>query len=117
MICESTTLVVRNTDSASAIVLTAVDYRDSEGEHLRHYVEEPMVVNPLASAEFTVKESDTTGGHSPSFIVRWEADRTVNAPVVETLMIGGGNTQGISFVGRAWVIEEAGDPKMEESAG
>jgi len=107
----TSTLVVRNTDPASAIVLTAVDYRDSGGEHLRHYVEEPIVVNPLASTEFTVRGSDTTGGHSPSFIVRWESEKTVNAPVVETLMIGGANTQGISFVGRAWVIEEAGDPQ------
>ena len=92
-------------------------HRDSEGEHLHHYVDEPIVVGPLAATEFTVKESDTTGGHSPSFIVRWEANTTVNAPVVETLMIGGGNTQGISFVGRAWVIEEAGDSETEESAG
>ena len=105
------TVVIRNTDLASAIVVTAVDYRDSKGEHLRHYVEQPVVVGPLAAAEFVVEESDTTGGHSPSFIIRWEASKTVNAPVVETLMIGGGSGRGISFVGRAWVIAEAGDPQ------
>jgi hypothetical protein len=106
----TSTLVIRNTDPEDSIVVTTVDYRDSKGEHLRHYVEAPTVVGPLGSMEFVVAASDTTGGHSPSFIVRWEANKTVNAPVVETLMIGGGGTQGISFVGRAWVIEEAGNP-------
>ena len=68
---------------------------------------------PLASMKFVVQESDTTGGHSPSFIVRWEAKKKVNAPVVETLMISGRSGQGISFVGRAWVIEEAGEAHDE----
>jgi len=107
------TLIIRNTDPANAIVLTTVDYRDSKGEHLRHYVEKPIVVGPLASIDFVVKDSDKTGGPSPSFIIRWEANKTVNAPVVETLIIGGRSGQGISFIGRAWVIEEAGDPQGE----
>ena len=106
----TSTLVIRNADRANAIVVTSVDYRDSKGEHLRHYVEEPIVIAPLASVEFVVQESDTTGGHSPSFIVQWEANKSVNAPVVETLMIGGLGTKGISFVGRAWVIEESDVP-------
>ncbi|MBW2416998.1 MAG: DUF3124 domain-containing protein [Deltaproteobacteria bacterium] len=104
------TLIIRNTDLANAIVLTTVDYRDSKGEHLRHDVEKPTVIGPLASLEFVVKDSDKSGGHSPSFIIRWEANTTVNAPVVETLMIG---DRGISFIGRAWVIAEAGDPQDE----
>jgi hypothetical protein len=105
----ASTLVVRNIDPVHPIILRSVEYRDSKGEHLRPYLEGPRVVAPLASAEFVVKESDTTGGHSPSFIVRWTAEMAVNAPVLETLMIGGRGGQGISFVGRAWVIDEAGD--------
>jgi hypothetical protein len=107
------TLIIRNTDFMSAIIVTTVDYRDSKGEHLRHFVEKPIAIGPLASMEFIVKDSDTTGGHSPSFIVRWEANKTVNVPVVEVLMIGGSGTQGISFVGRAWVLEELSDPQEE----
>jgi len=111
------TLVIRNTDPASAIVVTTVDYRDSKGERLRRYAEEPIVVGPLASIEFAVQASEETGGHSPSSIVQWEANKTVNAPVVETLMIGGRATQGISFVGRAWAIEEAGAPATKDTDG
>ncbi len=111
------TVVIRNTDLVNTIIVTTVDYRDSKGEHLRHHVEEPIVVNPLASIEFFVKDSDATGGHSPSFIVRWEANKTVNAPVVEVLIIGGHSSQGLSFIGRAWALEEAGDSQDERERG
>ncbi|MCP5057697.1 MAG: DUF3124 domain-containing protein [bacterium] len=78
-------------------------------------MKEPIAVGPLASMDFFLGESDTTGGQSPSFIVRWKANETVNAPVLETLMIGGQAGRAISFVGRAWVIEEAGDPDDEDA--
>jgi hypothetical protein len=103
----ASTVVVRNTDPSNPILVTAVDYRDSKGKHLHHYVENPITVDALSSVEFSVTESDQTGGHSPSIIVRWEAMRAVNAPVVETLVIGARSGQSISFIGRARVIEES----------
>jgi len=109
----TSTLVVRNTDLESTISVTAVDYRDSQGGHLRQMMQEPTLLGPLASTEFALKESDETGGHSPSFIVRWEADEEVNAPVIEVLLIGKSGTHGLSFVGRAWVIEEASAPERD----
>ncbi len=108
----ASTLVIRNADLASAITVTSVDYRDSQGGHLRHLVEKRSVLGPLASKEFSPLHSDETGGHSPSFLVRWEADKKVNAPVVEVLLIGKSGGHGLSFVGRAWVIEEDGDPEL-----
>jgi hypothetical protein len=48
-------------------------------------------------------------GHAPSFIVQWRAEPVVSDPVVGTLMLDGGGTQGISLVGGTWVIDEA-DP-------
>jgi len=77
------TAVIRNTDPVSTIILTAIDYRDSKGKHLHHYVDEPVVVGPLTSTEFVVQDRDKTGGHSPSLIVRWKANKPLNAPVVE----------------------------------
>ena len=47
--------------------------------------------------EFFVKESDTSGGVSASFLVEWVAEQAVTAPVVESVMIGTASTQGISF--------------------
>ena len=112
----TSTLVIRNVDLVHPIIVTTADYRDSKGAHLKHYVNDPITVQPMASVEFVVTESDPSGGHSPSFIIKWKADRLVKAPVVESLVIGD-SARGISFVGRAWVIEEAGDPESADEMG
>ena len=54
----------------------------------------------MASAEFFVKESDTRGGVSASFLVEWVAEQSVSDPLVETVMIGTASTQGVSFAYR-----------------
>ncbi|MBU4263957.1 MAG: DUF3124 domain-containing protein [Proteobacteria bacterium] len=57
--------------------------------------------------QYIVKESDTQGGLGAKFLVRWQADKTVNAPLVETVMIGTKMQQGISFTSRAIVLKES----------
>ncbi len=104
-------LIVRNTDLTRTITVTSAEFRDSRGELHHQLVKTPVVLEPLASREFTVRDPDQTGGQSPSFILRWEADEIVNAPVVEVLMFGAAGLQGTSIQGRAWVLEEAAEPE------
>ena len=91
------TLSVRNADPGRAIVLTRVDYFDSDGKLVRKFLDSALKVEPLASAEYFIKESDVGGGGSPSFVVKWVAEGPAVAPVVESVMIGTAGTQGISF--------------------
>jgi hypothetical protein len=100
------TLTVRNTDPMSQITIVSVDYRDSRGKLVKSYLEKPRSLGPLASTDFFVKESDTSGGLAPSFIVRWESEKAVNEPIIEGVMIGARSGQGISFVSRAKVIKD-----------
>ncbi len=51
----------------------------------------------MASMDFFVKESDVSGGASPTFLVEWVATEEVNPPIAEGVMIGTAGTQGISF--------------------
>lgn len=46
------------------------------------------------------------GGVGANFILQWHAERPVPPPVVETVMITGANTQGISFRATARVLHE-----------
>ena len=98
------TLSVRNADMSNPITVVSVDYYDSNGKLVRRMVQKPFSLKPLASSSFFIKERDTSGGFGASFIVRWRADREVNAPVVESLMIGTYSGQGISFTGSALEI-------------
>ena len=67
----TTTLSIRNTDRAQPMILTAVDYYDSQGNLVSNYLENPAQIDPLASAEFVVPQEDTSGGIGASFLVEW----------------------------------------------
>lgn len=108
------TLSIRNTDDAAAIQITAVRYYDSDGVLVRRYVEAPVAVGPMASADFLVEQRDDTGGVGANFIVEWQADRAVTPPVIEAVMIGAASSQGISFVTPGRVLHRV---RSEAEAG
>jgi hypothetical protein len=88
---------VRNTDRRAPIVVAAVDYYDHDGQLVRKYLQKPVRIAPLAAMEYFVRERDTSGGQSASFVVEWVAEQSVTAPVVEAVMIGTAVSQGVSF--------------------
>lgn len=99
------TLSIRNTDRQHAIILTAVDYYDSEGRFLKHYLEQRTSLNALATQRYVIPESDKSGGSGAKFIVTWQADGPVAEPLIESVMISTKTQQGISFTSRGQVLE------------
>lgn len=95
------TLSIRNIDTKSSIVVTAVDYYDTSGKLVGHYLEGESTLAPLETTEFFIEEHDVIGGSGANFIVRWQSVEPVNVPVVESVMIGVHDGQGISFVSQA----------------
>ena len=102
----ATTLSIRNTAPKHSITLRAVDYFDSDGAVLQSYLEQPMVLGPLASTEFFVESTDTRGGAGANFIVNWDAEEEVYEPVIEAVMVGTGGTQGLAFTSQGQVYED-----------
>lgn len=100
-------LSLRNTDQKYPITFTQVDYYDSNGKLVMKYLDKPETLPPFASMQYIIKESDTQGGLGAKFLVRWQAAEVVNAPLVETVMIGTKMQQGISFTSRAIVLQES----------
>lgn len=100
------TLSIRNTDPRTSLRLTMVDYFDTEGRLIRHYLESPVELNPLGSIRYVVAEKDVQGGSGANFLVRWESASAINVPVVESVMIGAQSGQGISFTSQAREILE-----------
>ena len=92
------TLSIRNIDTLRPITLTAVDYYNTTGEFVRPFVDEPRTLAPLETVDFYIQERDISGGSGANFIVRWSSPTEVNAPIVEAVMIGVAEGQGISFV-------------------
>lgn len=103
------TLSIRNTDPSSPLTVLRVGYFDSDGKLLREYARQPVVIQPFSSTRIVIKESDASGGSGASFHVRWQADKAINQPIIETIMIGTKSQQGISFTSRGQVITETGN--------
>lgn len=100
------TLSVRNTDLGAPFRITAMDYYDTNGKLVRRYLDKPISLGPLASTYVHIEEKDVAGGFGANFIVRWQADRIINAPIIECVMIGSTSGQGISFVSPGQEIRE-----------
>jgi len=97
------TLSIRNTDPGKPFTLKSVNYYDSEGVLLKHYLDKPLAIAPLGSTRFIVPELESKGGAGAKFLVEWEASSAVSEPIIESVMIGTKMQQGISFIstGRA----------------
>ncbi len=91
------TLFARNTDATTSVILTRVSYVGSDGKTLQEFLKSPLRIAPLASMDFFIKESDVTGGASPSFLVEYVREGPASEPIVESVMVGTAGTQGISF--------------------
>lgn len=92
------TLSIRNTDMDSWLRISSIDYYDTSGKLIRRYQDKPLSLAPLASTYVHIEEKDVAGGFGANFIVKWQADRTINVPIIECVMIGATSGQGISFV-------------------
>ncbi len=102
------TVSIRNVDQGGPITIMDVSYYDTEGNLITRYLEKPTRLGPNGSTRFVVKESDTKGGSGANFIVKWKADKAVVAPIIESVMIGTRNQQGISFTSRGQAVKDEG---------
>jgi len=102
------TLSIRNVDLQNQITITKVDYYETQGKLLEEHLDTAIVLQPPGSLRYVIPESDESGGSGANFIVKWTADKRVNPPIVETIMIGTQMQQGVSFTsrGRALVDSE-----------
>lgn len=101
----TTTLSIRNTSRKNDIRILSVNYHNTDGELLRSYLDEPIIMKPLQSIRYVVKLDDASGGSGANFILEWEADKAVDVPIVESIMVGTGSSYGFAFLTQAVPIE------------
>jgi hypothetical protein len=109
------TLSIRNTDLTKPIIITSVRYYDSNGKLVKQYLERPIELGAIASTDFVVNKTDTSGGLGANFIVEWVAQTEVSQPIVEAVMIGTDFQQGISFISPGRVIKSQSDRQRSSS--
>ncbi len=100
------TASIRNTDPVHSIKITAIDYHATQGKLLKKYLTTPLIIEPLESLRYVIPEKDESGGSGANFIVKWESEKPVNPPIIESIMISTESQQGISFTSRGREIIE-----------
>jgi len=98
------TLSIRNTDMKHPVILSTVDYYETEGKLLKKYLDKPVRLGPLESIRYVVPQKDKAGGSGANFIVVWGSEKSVNPPIIESVMIATEGQQGISFTSRGQAI-------------
>jgi hypothetical protein len=100
-------LVIHNTDPSQAITIARVDEYDTEGKKVSSYLKAPITLNPLGAMRVVVKESKKEAeGLGANFIIQWHAEKQVNEPIIECLIIGSLGAQGFSFATQGRIIKE-----------
>ncbi|MBL3657447.1 DUF3124 domain-containing protein [Fulvivirga sediminis] len=106
------TLSLRNINMQDSVYVTAIDYYDSEGDLVKHYIEKPIVLTPLQTVEIVVAHNDAAGGAGANFIVRWGSAKASDKFFAQAVMIGTASQQGLSFTTEAVVIESTSEQKQ-----
>ncbi len=104
------TLSVHNVDPDLTLTIQRVDYYNTAGKLIRHYLDVPLVLQPLETKNFVVDKADTSGGTGANFLIEWRSDKLISSPIAEALMISLSSGQGISFTSVGKVVRHAESP-------
>jgi hypothetical protein len=91
------TLSVRNASETLPLVVEHIDYFDTAGHLVEHYLGKPIAVRPYGTIEIYIPTDDVRGGTGANFIVGWGATAAIAEPVVESIMVGSSGNRGFSF--------------------
>ncbi|MBV8411196.1 MAG: DUF3124 domain-containing protein [Alphaproteobacteria bacterium] len=80
----SATLSIRNTDPANALTVRSIRYYDTDGKLIREYAAGNKI-GPFGTLEVFVEHKDKSGGSGANFLLVWDADKPINAPIIETV--------------------------------
>lgn len=99
-------LSIRNISMKNELVISKVDYYDTNGKLLKSFIDRPFSLGPLSTKDFVIPETDLTGGTGANFVVKWDAKHLIALPIIESVMIGELGNKGFSFTSRGKEIEQ-----------
>jgi hypothetical protein len=98
-------ITIHNTDFYHLITVSKVLFFNNEGKLVRQFINQPVTLAPLAATHFFVPEADTSGTGA-NFIIEWTSETPVTEPLIESVMTGLRNNQGVTFSSSGRVIRE-----------
>ena len=100
------TLSIRNTSLTEKLYVSTIDYYDTHGVLVRSYLDNPIVVNPMATVDYVIEKEDDTGGSGANFIISLSSDSNTVKPIVQAVMIGTEGNKGFAFTTAGYSIKK-----------
>lgn len=92
---------IRNVDPKRPLRILSAKYYDTAGKLLGERIPQTVVLPPLGTMELFVELNDASGGSGANFVVRWEAEASVNPPLVEALHANMDGGKAVVFMSHA----------------
>ncbi|MBL7671984.1 MAG: DUF3124 domain-containing protein [Bdellovibrionaceae bacterium] len=99
-------LSVRNTSEKENLIISQIDYYDTNGKLLKSYLDQPISLAKMATYEVEISSLDVRGGTGANFIVKWDATSEISSPIIESLMYGATGHHSYSFISRGQIVEK-----------
>jgi Protein of unknown function (DUF3124) len=92
------TISMRNTSQTDTLFIARAEYFDTQGKSVKNYIDKPIFLAPMETAEIIIEQNDATGGSGANFIFDWMIKRSAPEPLFEAIMISTSGGQGLSFI-------------------
>lgn len=109
------TLSFRNVDPDHSLIIKSVRYYSTDGTLLKEYLKNPVLLNPLATADFIIEREDSSGGSGANFLIDWLSPNKMLEPLAESVMVATGAPQSMSFTSRGIVIRRNATAQAENA--
>lgn len=101
------TLSIRNTSYVDSLFVSKIDYFNTQGRLVRHYIDKPISLSPMATINYVIEKEDEEGGAGANFIVELKASNKNIQPIIQAIMIGeNGSNQGFAFLTDGYSIKK-----------
>lgn len=100
------TLSIRNTSFNDSLFVSLIDYYNTEGELVRNYIDQPILLTPMATVNYVIEKEDTSGGPGANFIIKCSSDKENLKPLIQAVMVGVSSNKGYAFSTDAYEIYE-----------
>ena len=101
----SATLSIRNTSLTDSLFVSTIDYYNTEGDLVRPYIDQPIVLSPMSTVNYVVEKEDTSGGPGANFIVEFYSESKTIKPLIQAIMIGITGNKAFAFSTDSYSIE------------
>ncbi len=82
------TLSIRNTSFNDSLFVDVIDYYDSKGNKVKAFIEQSILLKPMASIEYVIEENDEVGGAGANFIIAYSSKSNDIKPICQSIMLG-----------------------------